>query len=202
MPLSFDIEIEKFSLSFCNLRSKMKVVLIIFVIFLIKSSLAVEYHFGSCPKVRPLEVESINNFTGKWYDVMKYTSMFMKSKCMRMNIETTSDSSVLITTTEVKKGKVIEGTREGQINSNGAFEFNFIFLKLKVQFYILGADYEHFLVAFACKSAAKMANVQMAWIWSRTPELSSANLEKALDVLRNNEISVKELVPSEQENCY
>ncbi|KAG5675512.1 hypothetical protein PVAND_005408 [Polypedilum vanderplanki] len=179
----------------------MKVVLIIFGSFLIKSSIALEYNFGSCPKVKPIESESIGNFTGKWYDVWKYTSMFMKSKCMRMDIEATSDSTVSITTTEVKNGQVITGTREGEIESNGAVEFNFTFLKLKVKFYILGTDFEHYLVAYACKSVAKMANVQMAWIWSRTPELQSKYLEKAFEVLYHNGISTDELVPSEQEKC-
>jgi lipocalin len=176
---------------------------IVLVIFLIELVLAVEYHFGSCPKVKPVQVKSMENLTGKWYDVYKYQSMFVKGKCMSFEVEaSTSNTTVLITSTEIKHGEVINATRTGVIDENGALEFQFTFLKLSAKFYILDADFEHYIVAFACKSAIKMANAQIAWIWSRERYLSGIYLEKAFDVLRKNEISVEDLKQSEQENCY
>jgi lipocalin len=142
----------------------MKVVVIVITLFLFQNALAVEYNFGGCPKVQPLHVSAMENFTGVWYDVMKYSSMFVKGKCMSFDVEEKSNTTIEITSSEINNGEMINVTRTGAIDESGGLEFNFTFLKINAKFYILDVDNKHYLVAFACRSAIKLANVQMACV--------------------------------------
>lgn len=58
-----------------------------------------------------------------------------------------------------------------------------------------------YAVVFACSSLSKLINGQMVWILSRTPEMSSNDLNKAIELLKRQEISTTQLIESDQANC-
>lgn len=178
----------------------MKTVLIISI--LIKFTVSIETSFGGCPKTTPLVGPELENLSGKWYDIAKHQSIFIKGKCMSFDVNITSDKQVTITSNETHSDGVYVITRQGSIEPSGALEFCFTFINFSVKFYVLDADADNYLLGFACKSMGKLANVQMAWIWGRNPELPSEYIEKAKDVLQKNGISTSDLTITEHGSCH
>lgn len=173
-----------------------------FVFLLINFSLAFEYHFGSCPSVSTVSRKSMTQLTGRWFDAMRYTTVFIKGKCLTFEVVLTSNTTVTIISSEIKDGEPLIASREASLDSDGGLEFKFTFLKFTIKFFVLDADDEEYLVGFTCKSIARMMNMQMAWIWSRHQNISDENLEKAPNVLKTNEISTDELNFIDQSECY
>ena len=176
----------------------------LFLVFsiLIKFSFCIETHFGSCPKVSPKKDLFAGNFSGIWYDVMKYQSIFAKGNCISFNIQEMPHNTVRITTSRHNDGEIEEKTRSGKVHHDGSFEFSFTFLEFSARFYILDTDYQNYLVGFGCKDVAYMMNMQMAFIWGRERELSEEFVTKAYDVFKSSKISTSELEKSEQSRCH
>lgn len=134
---------------------------------------------------------------------MKYPSMILGQKCLTFNISA-EDLKINILSTNLRgDGELHYENHTSVLQPSGAMEQKFTFLKLGINFYILDAEPDTFLVAFACRNFPfKIAHVQMAWIWSRSEELEETYIEQAMEALNKFNISTTPLEKTDRGFCY
>jgi lipocalin len=177
----------------------MKVLL--FLLALTEICFAIETGFGGCPRIRPLTGSELDGMNGTWYDIKKHPSIFIKGKCMTIDVNVTSQKTISIVQGEFKSGEYYNMTRRGKIDDSGAMEFEFTFLNLNIDLFVLDSDVDNYMVGFACESVSKIANAQMAWIFGRNPVLHIDYIQKAEASLHKYGISTKNMKISEQFHC-
>lgn len=134
---------------------------------------------------------------------MKYPSMILRENCLTFNVSAEDNFKINILSTNLRSGEAYYENHTTVLQESGAMEHKFTFLKLGINFYILDAEPEKFLVAFACKNFPfKIAHIQMVWIWSRTEELEETFIEQAMEVLNKFDISTTPLEKTDRSSCY
>lgn len=135
---------------------------------------------------------------------MKYPSMILREKCLSFDVSADDNLKINIMSTNLKGdgGEHLEN-HTTFLQPTGAMEHKFTFLQWGINFFILEADSENYLVAFACKNFPfKIAHIQMVWIWSRNQELEETYVEQALEVLNKFNISTAPLEKTDRGLCY
>lgn len=78
---------------------------------------------GGCPVVTPLSNISLGDFSGKWFDVAKYSSYFVKGKCVSMDITVVSEKNVSIILNQVMDNQLHNFTHCVNADSPGLWSF-------------------------------------------------------------------------------
>lgn len=134
--------------------------------------------------------------------------MILRERCITFNVSVENvvedDVFLNVETTDLRKdGELHNETHPTVIQPDGGMEQKFTYFKFGINFYILDADPENYMVIFACKNfPLKVAHIQMAWIWTRNEELENKYLVKALEVLNKFNISTDPLEKTDRAFCY
>lgn len=102
-----------------------------------------------------------------------------------------------------KKGKAVNLNAVVATSSTGVLKFTLSAgkISLDLNYTILGTDYTNYAVASACATAPKVGDIQIVWVYSRQRTLSASNLNKALAVLKTNNLDSSKLVDVNQSDC-
>lgn len=82
-------------------------------------------HLGGCPLVKPLDDLNIQDFSGKWFEILKYSSIFMKGKCITFDVSLVSERNVSITMNQKINNDFFNVTQYGVVESAAVWTFKF-----------------------------------------------------------------------------
>src|SRR4051812_4322281 len=82
-------------------------------------------HFGRCPFVQHLTSFQVGNFTGKWFEIMKYKSIFVKGKCISYGVTVADEKQIEMSLSQVQNGELWSESRKGIIVEPGIWRFKF-----------------------------------------------------------------------------
>jgi apolipoprotein D and lipocalin family protein len=77
----------------------------------------------------------------------------------------------------------------------------FFLVSSEGNYHILYTDYNHFAVVYSCSSFLGFVHAKSVWILSRTRWPSPHIIEKAKEVLKDNDISTLFLSETDQKDC-
>jgi apolipoprotein D and lipocalin family protein len=173
----------------------------------------------------------MNNFDlprylGLWYEVRKYPFIFtIGGKCITANYGLNSDQSVSVLNKQIRNGKEESILGSARVKSSGVATLGVTFptgpcerfnalnnieifndliyfsVRAEANYNVLFTDYDQFAVVYSCSGFLGLINAKSVWILSRTRIASPQVIEKAYEVLRQNQISTAFLAETDQRNC-
>ncbi|XP_037537756.1 apolipoprotein D-like [Nematolebias whitei] len=161
-------------------------------------------HWGPCPEPEVQPAFSLQQFTGRWFEIAKLPAQFEKGRCIETNFTLRTDTSVRVVSSEVQKGQVrkIEGTGIVVDPKNPAkLGISYSYVLPYSPYWILSTDYVTFALVYSCTDVLRLFHVDFAWILGRTRSLPDSTIEKALNTFAYNNIDVTRMTPSRQQDC-
>ncbi|XP_044016148.1 apolipoprotein D-like [Aphidius gifuensis] len=159
------------------------------------------------PHFKPMDYLNLTRFAGYWYEYERIPNIFeLAVRCSRAKVmvdENQSTVSLLFSETGSFSGKDYKVLTTGTQKRAAVFEFKFPLYLININLatiYVLDTDYENFVVLAGGFPFGDHGFLQMAWINSRTPELSHEHHARALEALRNSGVATDALVRVRQ-NC-
>lgn len=102
---------------------------ILFIVLLLSTfqsqAEAQEAHFGSCPTVQSHTGFEMQNFTGKWFEIMKFDSVFERGKCTSFNVKIIDDKHINMSLSQVLNKELSIESRQATVEKSGAYLFKF-----------------------------------------------------------------------------
>lgn len=68
-------------------------------------------------------------------------------------------------------------------------------------YWVLATDYENYALVYSCVSIINLFRVDYAWILARNRHLPSETVDFLKNILTSNNIDVKKMTVTDQENC-
>uniref|UniRef100_A0A2K6DIM8 Lipocalin/cytosolic fatty-acid binding domain-containing protein n=1 Tax=Macaca nemestrina TaxID=9545 RepID=A0A2K6DIM8_MACNE len=68
-------------------------------------------------------------------------------------------------------------------------------------YWVLATDYENYALVYSCVSVINLFRVDYAWILARNRHLPSETVDFLKNILTSNNIDVKKMTVTDQENC-
>jgi len=156
-------------------------------------------HFGKCPEIQTMRNVSLTELTGRWFEIMKYKSLFIKGKCITLDITEVDERNVSVTIKQRLGDEVDE--HEISIGADDQNVWSFEKYGATAEYSVLMTDFDKFALAYACGSMGRIMNVQMVWILGRHPQISNEEIDQMIEFLRNQELSTSALETSDQADC-
>ncbi|CAG9837908.1 unnamed protein product [Diabrotica balteata] len=166
---------------------------------------------GQIPVEKCPDVKGVANFDGAaylgdWYEQARYpTALEDHGRCVVTNIAVDSDGNVKSRTqyinSETNETHVLEG--EGTSNSTtgeAKFLVHFLNPDVTVPFWVLGTDYKRYSVGFSCFERDGVT-LESLFLTTRHQYASPDDIDAIIQVLEDNNISRKQLIPTDQNGC-
>jgi len=174
---------------------------------------------GSCPSVRGMADFDLSAYMGQWYE---YSNMFeiyqdvfaVGAKCVRATY--TEEGNTVGVKNEYFSpltgyGSIVGSARFANSSSVGELIVNFnspagrgIFgggNPNAPNYSVIDTDYTSFSVVYMCRPFAGIFKKESLWLLTRDPMPSDATVERALGVMRTNNLPWKKLVKTSQTGC-
>jgi lipocalin len=117
--------------------NKSTLVLVYSVAFILGKVKLQVSHLGGCPTVRSLEGFNIEDFSGKWYEIMRYSSIFIKGKCNTFDVTLVSERNVSMTLSQKVNNEFANVTQYGVIESSAVWLFTLKTFASKLKLFTL-----------------------------------------------------------------
>ncbi|KAF7998115.1 hypothetical protein HCN44_009513 [Aphidius gifuensis] len=160
------------------------------------------------PQISPMENFDKSQYIGDWYEIARIPNIFeLGQKCStftyKLNERKGSLFEVITTKSEItnKIHKQIAINSPARDQPASVFNVYYAWLIKIGKLTILSTDYKNYAVKTLVTPLIGTSRLQMAWILSRNPTLSSEYHQLAEDVLRANNISPATLKPTNQIDC-
>merc|ERR1712088_1285144 len=174
---------------------------------------------GSCPPVRGMSDFDVSAYLGQWYE---YSNMFeiyqdvfaVGAKCVRATYTEEGD------TVGVKNEYVSPLTGYGSIEGSARFASTASVGELIVNFNnpagrslfggadpnapnysVIDTDYTSYSVVYMCRPIAGIFKKGSLWLLTRDAVPSDSTVNKALEVMRTNNLPLEKLVKTSQTGC-
>ncbi|KAG5675511.1 hypothetical protein PVAND_005407 [Polypedilum vanderplanki] len=191
----------------------MKIILLVFLFPIVISIQNDSPSIKGCPKLKLMQNEiSLNQITGKWFEISKYSSSFNTGNCIFINLTLSANQTALFSYSQrfindSRKSSLISKLNATILKTNfWSCTFNSISVKLEGFIFILDTDYNNYAVVLGCGSIGKKS-VQISttyghsvWILSRTSSLADSFIARINDTLKQNNLSLA-LRKTSQTNC-
>lgn len=82
-------------------------------------------HFGSCPSIHPLTSLDVEKFSGKWFEIMKFDSIFVKGKCVSFNVKVINDTQIDMSLNQFIDNRTSTDTRRATVVASGVWSLQF-----------------------------------------------------------------------------
>ncbi|KAL9655030.1 hypothetical protein ABK040_008813 [Willaertia magna] len=176
------------------------------------------FAWGPCPEVKPTSNFTLSDYTGEWYEIARFRSLF-NAVCVTANYTQGSSNDTLNVVNSFYKRKR-QRSFKGYLttpdkNEPGKLEFHFNCTRkreeddgkkrkkdIKVDYWIIDTDYDNYSVVWSCKNGLfKLYHYEYAWILGREKVLQDVYLNTALDKLRKQKINTKRFKFTRQDYC-
>lgn len=156
--------------------------------------------FGACPNVTVVQDFDITQYLGKWYEIVRTSSMpFESGTCDTANYSLLKNGHVNVTNSETRDGKVTVAYGDAYCDDDGTASCHVKFSKLSpyAGYQVLATDYKTYSVVLSCSSVLGLYQWSFGWVLSRTPTL---NVDYT-DLLVKAGIKKQDLIWTDQTNC-
>ncbi|XP_072391123.1 apolipoprotein D-like [Diabrotica undecimpunctata] len=181
------------------------------IVFVVTFCLLVISAQGQIPVEKCPDVKGVANFDGAaylgdWYEQARYPTLLEDhGRCVVTNIAVDSDGNVKSRTqyinSETNETHVLEG--EGTSNSTtgeAKFLVHFLNPDVTVPFWVLGTDYKRYSVGFSCFERDGVT-LESLFLTTRHQYASPDDVDDIIQVLEDNNISLKPLILTDQNGC-
>ncbi|KAM7344100.1 apolipoprotein D-like [Cochliomyia hominivorax] len=164
---------------------------------------------GACPSnLKIVEDFSVDKYLGKWFEYAKYPVYFESNgKCINAQYSLSDKANVV----NVKNSLVYENNNmysdilgTASVVANGKLLVKFTVspvISVSSNYWILDTDYENYSVVYSCVPVTDELHSTIVWILTREALPEPDIIEKALSVLKDNNISLNELKVTNQISC-
>uniref|UniRef100_A0A1L8EAT4 Apolipoprotein D n=1 Tax=Haematobia irritans TaxID=7368 RepID=A0A1L8EAT4_HAEIR len=163
---------------------------------------------GRCPvNVKSVEYLDIEKYMGTWHEYCKYPVYFeANGKCVSAQYSLNSDGSVRVLNSLINIKNNVSEVIDGSANliSPGKLYVKFPVsggYSISSNYWVLDTDYENYAVVYSCNPLGAYAHSTIAWILTRERIPDPKYIQKAVGVLRENGISMREMKITNQMAC-
>ncbi|KAG5675122.1 hypothetical protein PVAND_005051 [Polypedilum vanderplanki] len=158
--------------------------------------------FGSCPRVKVMDTFDVAQFAGTWYYTASYPDkMMLNSRCAVTTFTLAitaidSNGSILINDYNLFRKFVTLGKEKKYLGSaklitSGVLGVNYpASPKANLYYNILDTDYYNYAVIFSCDNYYGVVNGQNLWVLARRKFLEPQYVQKTLEVITRNGLSI------------
>ncbi|XP_025232638.1 apolipoprotein D [Theropithecus gelada] len=163
------------------------------------------FHLGKCPSPPVQENFDPNKYFGRWYEIEKIPTTFENGRCIQANYSLKENGKIKVLNQELRAdGTVnqIEGEASPvNITEPAKLEVKFFWFMPSAPYWVLATDYENYALVYSCASIINLFRVDYAWILARNRHLPSETVDFLKNILTSNNIDVKKMTVTDQENC-
>ncbi|KAG5675507.1 hypothetical protein PVAND_005403 [Polypedilum vanderplanki] len=175
--------------------------------FFVHSTNAQVPGFGRCPHVNVMQNFDAKRYLGLWYEIQKYPFIFsIGGRCITATYDWNSDRTISVFNKQIRgNGEENSITGTARLVHPGIaslkVSFNQSPFSHEADYNVLYTDYNDFAVVYSCTSFLGLINAKSVWILSRSRFPSQYIIDKAYEVLRDNDISTLFLSQTDQKDC-
>ncbi|XP_023303348.2 apolipoprotein D-like [Lucilia cuprina] len=163
---------------------------------------------GSCPEnVKVVSDFNVEKYLGKWYEYAKYPAYFeMEGKCVTALYSLSDDGNVTVKNTLIneKTNVLTDILGTASLVANGKLLVKFPVspaITVSSNYWILDTDYDNYTVIYSCVPVTTNTHATIAWILTRQALPEPTIIEKAVSVLKENNVSLREMTITNQISC-
>ncbi|XP_070946716.1 apolipoprotein D isoform X1 [Macaca nemestrina] len=164
-----------------------------------------EFRLGKCTSPPVQENFDPNKYFGRWYEIEKIPTTFENGRCIQANYSLKENGKIKVLNQELRAdGTVnqIEGEASPvNITEPAKLEVKFFWFMPSAPYWVLATDYENYALVYSCVSVINLFRVDYAWILARNRHLPSETVDFLKNILTSNNIDVKKMTVTDQENC-
>uniref|UniRef100_A0A2K5W6E0 Apolipoprotein D n=1 Tax=Macaca fascicularis TaxID=9541 RepID=A0A2K5W6E0_MACFA len=169
-----------------------------------------EFRLGKCTSPPVQENFDPNKYFGRWYEIEKIPTTFENGRCIQANYSLKENGKIKVLNQELRPEGLVGGCL-GHPScvvlrfllpspSNNAASLWFSVMPL-APYWVLATDYENYALVYSCVSIINLFRVDYAWILARNRHLPSETVDFLKNILTSNNIDVKKMTVTDQENC-
>ncbi|CAG9859685.1 unnamed protein product [Phyllotreta striolata] len=180
-------------------------ILLIAIISLQNTSAQIPSLTHDCPKVNVVQNFNVSAYLGKWYEQEKYPIIFeLGGECITAEYTLKDDGTVKVFNKMTVAGfpSSIEGSATLNSTTGEAklvVTFN-VPIAVHSPYWVLSTDYTSYAVVWSCQDVL-VASASTAWILTRDQNPPRSLIEKAENILKQQNISTTPLTKTNQNNC-